>query len=52
MEQIVFLGLWITITTGVMMYKIIHKTDKIEIMSVRSELKKIRKIEKIDRETL
>ena len=52
MEQIVFLGLWVTMTTGIMAYKIMHNTDKIEIMSVRGELKKIRKIEKIDRETL
>ena len=52
MEQIIFLGLWVTMTTGIMAYKIMHNTDKIEIMSVRNELKKIRKLEKIDRETL
>ena len=51
MPNILFLGIWIGGIIGITLYKS-NKNDKIEIMSVRKELKKIRVMEKSDRESL
>ena len=49
--QFIFLGSWILGITGITLI-ISSKSDKIEIMNVRKELKKIRVMEKSDRESL
>ena len=49
--QFIFLGSWILGITGITLI-ISSKSDKIEIMNVRKELKKIRIMEKSDRESL
>ena len=49
--QFIFLGSWILGITGIALI-ISSKSDKIEIMNVRKELKKIRIMEKSDRESL
>ena len=51
MSNILFLGIWIGGIVGITLYKS-NKKDKIEIMSVRKELKKVRLLDKADRESI